>query len=81
MDLKLKLRSAEIITLKKLRSRQLSDCVIDLSDLKETAQKCFVVEQRMIQISLLKIILSFGFIMQKQKIPVMNFARGAALEP
>ena len=34
----------------------------------------------MIQISLLTIILSFGF-MQKQKISVMNFARGAALEP
>ena len=34
----------------------------------------------MIQIYLLKIILSFGF-MQKQKISVMNFARRATMEP
>ena len=39
-------------------------------------QRCFVVEQKMIQISLLKIILSFGF-MQEPKISVMNFARRA----
>ena len=39
-------------------------------------RRCFVVEQKMIQITLLKIILSFGF-MQKQKISIMNFARRA----
>ena len=47
---------------------------------RNVAQRCFVVERKMIKISLLKIILSFAF-MQKQKIPVMNFTRGAAMEP
>ena len=47
---------------------------------RNIVQRCFVVEQKMIQISLLKIILSFGF-MQKQKISVMNFAHQAAMEP
>ena len=71
--LKLKLISAEIIT---LTSTLETTIKLDLSDLKETQGKGV----SLIQIFLLKIISSFSFI-QKQKIPVMNFARRAAMEP
>ena len=71
--LKLKLRSAKIIT---LTSTLQPTIKLHLSDLKEMQGKGV----SLIQIFLLKIISSFGFI-QKQKIPVMNFAHRTAMEP
>ena len=71
--LKLKLRSAEIIT---PTSTMETTIKLHLSDLKGTQGKGI----NLIQIFLLKIISSFSFI-QKQKIPVMNFACRAAMEP